>query len=285
MSRNFGVAKMIKKIVTKFFLWLPEKVQLFVLKQRRNYFLSKSLELNLNIGAGSREIVGFKSLDFYSEKYYPSKRAFDKSRLHYDINKDLLPFNNDSVSNIYISHVLEHVADTSSSLFMREAKRVLVPGGVCRIVCPDAKFLFEVSQFKSSYWAWRKSWANNKLNSSTDYSHFEPLDFFIAEIGTQRLRFRPDQQLNVQALHPSALTGLSVEDACKKIVDGVSFSESDPSHHINWYTIKKISDLAVQAGFRNVVESKCQGSITPSMRGPGFDEKAPVMSMYVDLIK
>mgnify|MGYP001021084502 CR=1 FL=1 len=60
---------------------------------------------------------------------------------------------------------------------------------------------------------------------------------------------------------------------------------TNKSWAINWYTIKKISDLAVQAGFRNVVESKCQGSITPSMRGPGFDEKAPVMSMYVDLIK
>lgn len=37
---------------------------------------NNKLEINLNIGAGSYIIQGFKSLDFYSEHYYPEKISF-----------------------------------------------------------------------------------------------------------------------------------------------------------------------------------------------------------------
>ena len=46
-------------------------------------------------------------------------------------------FGNDEVDVVYASHVLEHLSLPTASHFMREAHRVLHPGGVLRIVVPD----------------------------------------------------------------------------------------------------------------------------------------------------
>jgi SAM-dependent methyltransferase len=48
-----------------------------------------------------------------------------------------LPFRSDSVDVVYHSHLFEHLDREQASAFLLEAKRVLKPGGVQRIVVPD----------------------------------------------------------------------------------------------------------------------------------------------------
>ncbi|NWF73958.1 MAG: methyltransferase domain-containing protein [Nitrospirae bacterium] len=48
-----------------------------------------------------------------------------------------IPFDSDSVDVVYHSHMLEHLDQDVASEFLREVKRVLRPGGICRIVVPD----------------------------------------------------------------------------------------------------------------------------------------------------
>lgn len=50
-----------------------------------------------------------------------------------------LPVPTSSVSVFYSSHVLEHLDRVDASLFLREAYRVLLPGGVIRLAVPDIK--------------------------------------------------------------------------------------------------------------------------------------------------
>ena len=38
---------------------------------------------------------------------------------------------------VYASHVLEHLSPAATNLFLKESSRVLVPGGVLRVVVPD----------------------------------------------------------------------------------------------------------------------------------------------------
>lgn len=54
----------------------------------------------------------------------------------HDIRKGL-PFPDESASAIYASHVLEHLYVEEAQQAIREAYRVLVPGGVIRVVVPD----------------------------------------------------------------------------------------------------------------------------------------------------
>jgi predicted SAM-dependent methyltransferase len=54
-----------------------------------------------------------------------------------------LPFPESSVAQIYASHVLEHFNYTDLMRLLRECRRVLVPGGLFRVVVPDASIYIE----------------------------------------------------------------------------------------------------------------------------------------------
>jgi SAM-dependent methyltransferase len=48
-----------------------------------------------------------------------------------------LPFRTESIDVVYHSHLLEHLDKTAARAFLREVRRVLIKGGVHRIVVPD----------------------------------------------------------------------------------------------------------------------------------------------------
>jgi predicted SAM-dependent methyltransferase len=52
-----------------------------------------------------------------------------------------LPFDSDSVSAVYASHLIEHVEREEASSLVSECHRVLRPGGVLRLVTPDLQQL------------------------------------------------------------------------------------------------------------------------------------------------
>ena len=54
-----------------------------------------------------------------------------------------LPFSNDFVDVLYSSHMLEHLERKKAISFLNEAKRVLKPGGIIRIVVPDLRLFIE----------------------------------------------------------------------------------------------------------------------------------------------
>ena len=80
--------------------------------------------IRLNVGSGYQQISGFQSVDF-DEKLNPDVVA----------PIDKLPFPDDSVDEIYASHVLEHVPMGSKAL--EEWLRVLKPGGMLTVAVPD----------------------------------------------------------------------------------------------------------------------------------------------------
>ena len=47
------------------------------------------------------------------------------------------PWADDSVDIVYSSHTVEHFSKSEGDAFLRECHRVLVPGGIIRIVVPD----------------------------------------------------------------------------------------------------------------------------------------------------
>ena len=142
------------------------------------------------MAAGKREIDGFVSLDFFSSYYYGSRKAFEKSgRVEYDLRGDSLPYDDKTVDNIYISHAIEHVEPKYVEQFIAESFRVLKPKGVLRIVCPDAKFLFEVSQFDNDYWNCKKKLLENNKIYSCNLDEVTISDYLVNELSTPKMRF------------------------------------------------------------------------------------------------
>lgn len=86
----------------------------------------------LHLGCGDRLIPGFLNTDVFPNR---------KAQMGVDL-RFALPFENQTFCGIYAHHVVEHVSYSDAQRLFREARRVLVAGGVLRIIVPDlSKFI------------------------------------------------------------------------------------------------------------------------------------------------
>ena len=90
----------------------------------------------LNVGCGPNWKPNFINLD------YQWMQGID---LCWDLRKSL-PLADDSLSGVYSEHCLEHLTYDDCFNVLREFKRVLKPGGIARVVVPDAELYFDLYQ-------------------------------------------------------------------------------------------------------------------------------------------
>jgi predicted SAM-dependent methyltransferase len=98
-------------------LWRPLKVR---------KYLAGTDEPALHIGCGGEIQPGWLNVDRYNaaaDTYLDARNRF--------------PFKDDSFTLIFTEHMLEHLQIDKVQQFLGEVLRVLKPGGVCRITCPD----------------------------------------------------------------------------------------------------------------------------------------------------
>jgi len=95
-------------------------------------------DLLINLGAGDQGLPGWVNVDIF---------AAPGVTCRYDCRKRL-PFPDDSARGIFCEHFLEHL-DYSEEVphFLSECRRVLQPGGVLRVLVPDAgRYLLAYAQ-------------------------------------------------------------------------------------------------------------------------------------------
>lgn len=93
--------------------------------------------IRLNLGSGESVIEGFTPVDICGDKILegPQKgKGMDARHLEYPDN---------SVDEIYVSHLLEHFSHKEVEAILKEWVRVLKPGGRMRIAVPDFKLIAE----------------------------------------------------------------------------------------------------------------------------------------------
>lgn len=241
--------------------------------------------VNLNVGAGSTSFFGFTNLDYASDWYDKKKR---QSFIHYDIRSEALPFEDGSVDTIYCSHVIEHIEEEFVRRFIREAQRCLRSGGALRLVCPDAEFLWSVSQFENRYWRWLH---NHYAMTSTleDVSALTSADCLIHVLATRRCRFfghTTDLEVTDTPVDPADIDfSKPYQDQFDALTEPLAFDDRFVHTHISWWDFQKLQDAARAAGFRHIVRSKFQGSVAAQLIGVDLDRTHPEMSLYVDCIK
>lgn len=82
-------------------------------------------------------LVGKRLAKLFSSTTYENSNA-----VYMDVRRRW-SFGDETVDVVYASHLLEHLAVGDAERFLREAFRVLKPGGVVRLVVPD---LYEISR-------------------------------------------------------------------------------------------------------------------------------------------
>ena len=277
-----NILKLILKLIKKIFIWYGYN---FEIKFSKEKILNKNNQLNLNIGAGQYVINNFKSLDFYSKHYYPNKKKFHEEVVEYEIRQDNIPYEDNSVDNIYVSHVIEHIEDKYVTKLIKECCRVLKPSGVLRISCPDGKFLFNVSSFSNDYWNWREQGSfSNKQRYNTDWNSIDQYDYLIRELSTPNCRFY-NYKIKNNLPNNEELKKLSYKELKEMLTEGLTFREKNPGDHINIHDYDSLYEKGIKHGFNKVIESKKNGSVSISMQGDEFDRTAPMMSLYIEMIK
>ena len=83
---------------------------------------------------------GWKHVDVYDLFEYAGRNGYKYQQT--DITRPL-PFPSKSVSCITTHHTLEHLPYDVGLEFLRECRRILVPGGIIRVSVPDARRLCE----------------------------------------------------------------------------------------------------------------------------------------------
>lgn len=102
--------------------------------------------LSLNIGSGGRGLRDWVNIELTRHR---------DTTVRLDVRRRL-PFSDGSVRRILIEHVLEHVDFVSDApAMLRDYHRLLEPGGVVRIIVPDAK-RFAVAYVSGDVAAWRE---------------------------------------------------------------------------------------------------------------------------------
>ena len=112
--------------------WSYSKVQGVMsrlMRNRRFQVTEKARSFDyLNVGCGPFPTEGFCNIDY---GWRPGVMAFDITRG--------IPLPDSSLRGIYTEHCLEHISHEECVGVLREFRRLLKPGGVARVVVPDAE--------------------------------------------------------------------------------------------------------------------------------------------------
>lgn len=250
----------------------------------------------LNIGAGSfrhsRWRISDKKFGEANESWTEMRRGVS-SRSEPDYDWDLsrmtpLEEVGGFFKLIYMSHVVEHLFDDQAMFAFTEVHRLLEPGGLFRIVCPDADLLLN-SYFREDWMFFR-----HYLQAKTDRTHSDVWE------DPRAARCRAAQFVvdwTSLLTHPDNMVTLT-PDGC---VDFLS-SDADPyallteasakssralnervGGHVNWFNVEKLTSMLKRAGFSHVRPSRYLQSEAPPMRdGKFFDRTDPELSLYAE---
>ena len=273
------LGKLLKKIVDKIFKCFGRILGIEIVFSRA---AKKDCDIRgkrlINVGAGDWKCRGWICLD-YSSPWYASMHKGGQY-IEYDIRNDKLPFADETVDAIYCSHVIEHIENEYIQSFFLECHRVLKKGGILRVCCPDAEFLWNASQTDNSYWIWRKILLK-QIN--VEYANMRQVDFLVREIATER--FLDYISGNGQDYN-EAFLNKDMDNFFEYITEGLTYDPKKAGYHINYWTFSKVKDTLIDSNFTKIIRSKYAGSISEYIKNKMyFDKTFPEMSLYVEAIK
>lgn len=86
--------------------------------------------MRVNVGAGRYALPGYYNVD---EIDYPG--------IDLVAHFPPLPFDDDSIEEVWACHMLEHLSRPAAAAFLEDVYRVLIPGGMLGVVVPDTRVI------------------------------------------------------------------------------------------------------------------------------------------------
>ena len=197
-------------------------------------YLSTAERPSLHIGCGGNVHAGWLNTDLYNSEadtYLDATKRF--------------PFGDQTFERVFSEHLIEHLRIDKVRAFLNETHRVLRPGGLCRVSCPDLAL-----------------YARN---------YIEKDEGFFAKL---------DNGLNhARRKKPEAAWILQTRGAL--FISGVV---KDFHRHYWMYDFETLSNCLREAGFRDIRQTSYNESRDAAMHGIDLEERA-FESLYVEACK
>lgn len=190
---------------------------------------------------------------------------------------------------VYSSHVIEHMFSQDAQFYLSEIKRLLKPGGVFRIVCPDADMYVDAYNqrdwlFFAHYLQVKTARLKKNFTKLTERQRHEiSAKLFIESFS---LLTHPD---NPETLNASeCIEFISSFDNVTDCLDEASRLSSRELNmkigaHVDWYNYGKLKRMLEDSGFKNIRRSGYLQSSVPILRDPRyFDRTDFEMSLFME---
>ncbi len=233
-------------------------------------------EVMINFGSGAFMHPRWTNYDFPGQSsYYKKLQGLPgKDFIPIDLTKDLpLPLESGSVSLIYCSHTLEHLPESTASIFLSECFRLLKKGGCLRLVFPNVVSDYQFAEICSMQSSINQNTkiesvvaaAYNSFSPSSEYGIPELLDLFQRE------------NYSIEKI-PEALR-------LKDSLQG-AFRPENPDFHLSFWSHPKLLKFSRICGFETYLPGqRGKSSYKPFNNTCVFDTTEPQYSLYGELIK
>lgn len=151
--------------------------------------------MKLNVGCGEFPMDGWVNLD---------SDPLTVCDVHADARTYLFDLTDESVEEIYAGHFLEHLEKKEAHLFIRQALRVLIPGGRLGIVVPDTR---EICRRYASGAVEEIEYPKGTWNKVSDLDAINEL-FFYSTAQRSRHRWMWDETTLARAMSRYGFQGL-----------------------------------------------------------------------------
>lgn len=264
----------------------PEKESLLSKEEKAMYLTTFGPDVFerrpfLNVGAGDFRHPAWRNLDFYTEAYASDVRS------NMDIEMDLSnmerwPIPDNSIEAIFTSHTIEHLRDDHDRHIFAESLRVLKPGGVIRVTCPDIELYFR---------AMRRGDRHFFLNYAPTWVNEDIEQLFLREFATQ-ISTANNDGLPISKVTSKEISDvfntMNMEDGLNEFsrrIDYKTWYKLAPGNHVNWWSYDKLFRFLRDAGFGEMYRSGFGQSLCRPMRFPLFDWTAKNISLYAEAYK
>ena len=197
--------------------------------------------------------------------------------------------------NIYSSHMIEHMDDESAMRVFREAHRVLQPGGVFRIVCPDLDRILQAYRENDVYFFMQAgSLVHSFVLNYVKTGVYPPEALQLHNHVVRSLASYADTgggpivEESVFLEHLANGSKYDFAKWCVSCLDPKRLTGSGCFGHVNAYAYDKLEGMLREAGFRSI--SRCQ----PHQSASSFvcrqyfrrnENRKAWISLYVEAVK
>lgn len=286
--------KLIKNVINKFgvdIVRMQEPTKIYA--NSYDKFPQESLENQrfYNIGAGFFHHPYWTNVD-YSTPHYESMQSHPF--VQYDLMELVpLPIESDCAEVVYSSHTIEHVSDEAVANMLKEAYRILKPGGYIRLTTPDITLNYNAYKTDDrTFWTWidRHSqvgtWENLFLRPLSEASNAQ---IFLHQIASQLCEIDIDDsppKKFTDAEIAEVFSSRSLEDGMNYFSKQCKYNPEHPGNHVSWWTEKKLISFLNEAGFTDCYKSGYGQSLCPPLRDISlFDNTYPAISLYIEATK